>query len=105
MTCIDLQFVTDSVGGGIDEEVWTDSSRTKRSDLLNNVFPDLFFVLLFFKCLGQTCLELFRAKHLSSLGRCVLGFDILLSNFFLISTGFAVTGCSSLLFLCYALRV
>jgi hypothetical protein len=97
--------VADSIRGSIDEKVWTNPSRAKCGDLLNHIFPDFFLVLLFFEGFSQTCLELFGAEHLSSFGRCVLGFDVLLSNFFLISARLIIVTRSSLLFLCHALRV
>jgi len=95
--------VTDSIGGSIDEKVGADSSRAKRSDLLHHIFPDLLLVLLFFERFGQTSFKLLSAEHLPSFCRCVFGFDLLLSNFFLIGTRLAVAGRGSLLFLCYAL--
>jgi hypothetical protein len=100
--------VADAVLCGVDEEVRPDSAWTEGCDLLDNIFPDFFFMLLFFEGLLQPSFELLSGEHLTSFGRSVFSFDFLLTDRFPIGSRiglFACTAGSTLLLLGDALGV
>ena len=72
--------MTDAVFCGIDEEVRTNSPWAECCDLLDNIFPDLFFVRLLLEGFLQACLEFFGGEHLTSFGGSVFGVNLLLAD-------------------------